>query len=279
MSFAISPEHTLTEVKPFLRWAGGKRWLVHTIKERFLKSLEFKSYHETFLGGGALFFAQSGLTKVFLNDLNAELISTYQSVKTNVEDIIEVLLTFKNNEEDYYKIRSTKFRRPIRKAAQFIFLNNYSFNGIYRVNLQGVYNVPYGFRKTEIDYDNLRRAAKQLQNVELIAGDFANTLQNIKKRDLVFLDPPYTVAHNNNGFIKYNQKIFSLEDQHRLAEIIQAIDEIGAYFILTNAAHKTIGEIFKSVGNSTSVSRNSLIGGANAIRGTVNEYIFTNINL
>lgn len=273
----IQTQNNSIEVRPFLRWAGGKRWLVDYLKSSILKDFNFNTYHEPFLGGGAMFFSYGNIKAGHLSDLNEELIFTYNILKNEPEKIIKELKNLKNEEDEYYKIRASNFRSDIKRAARFIYLNHFSYNGIYRVNLNGVYNVPYGFRKVQIDYENIRHASTKLSSANIISGDFAQIIQNVKKNDLVFLDPPYTVAHNNNGFIKYNQKIFSLDDQYRLAEIIQEIVRCKAYYILTNAAHEKIDSIFSTLGHKLIVSRNSLIGGHNSKRGLVDEYIFTNI--
>jgi len=167
----------------------------------------------------------------------------------------------------------------LRAAARFIYLNQTSFNGIYRVNTKGEYNVPYGNRtKDFIEADKLRAASKMLQSAILQAEDFDCVRINVAPGDLVFLDPPYTVSHNHNGFIKYNQKLFSLEDQYRLKALIDFIKKKGAYYILTNAAHATIYEIFyEKDDRCLELSRASLIGGENAKRGKIQEYIFTNL--
>ena len=172
--------------------------------------------------------------------------------------------------------------KPIDKkvcAARFIYLNHTSFNGIYRVNKNGDYNVPYGFRNVDyIEEEKIRSASSALQKANIFHGDFIDSLDNIKSGDLVFLDPPYTVSHNNNGFIKYNKTLFSLEDQIRLSKFIDSVKDKGAYYILTNAAHKIILEIFEKGDYCYELSRTSLIGGDKAKRGVVSEYIFTNIS-
>lgn len=260
--------------KPFLRWAGGKRWLLKNI-DSFLPN-EFNQYHEPFIGGGAIFFHLQHKNS-FISDLNIELIETYQSVKDEVEEVIENLKIFNNNKEDYYKIRKQKFQSSAKRSARFIYLNQTSFNGIYRVNLSGEYNVPYGYRENySFDYFNLRQVSQSLQNTTISSHDFYDTINNVEKNDLVFLDPPYTVTHNNNGFVQYNQKIFSIESQYKLAQMINEIKEKGAYYILTNAAHPKVKEIFKNGDNMFEISRASLIGGKNAKRGKYEELIITN---
>ncbi|MFC0516514.1 DNA adenine methylase [Mucilaginibacter angelicae] len=264
--------------RPFLRWAGGKTWLIkHLIN---LKHISFRNYHEAFLGGGATYFYLAPKGHSYLSDLNGNLIETYQSVKENVEDIIKEMAFFKNEEDFYYQIREAKFENPIQRAAQFIYLNQTSFNGIYRVNLKGKYNVPYGFRQKDfLDIDTLRSASKALEHCTLFQSDFNEILDNIDVNDLVFLDPPYTVSHNNNGFVKYNEKIFSLNDQIRLSEMIEKVKERGAYYILTNAAHTTIDEIFEKGDTKLILNRSNGIGGLKAKRGQISEFVFTNIAL
>lgn len=266
-----------SEPKPFLRWAGGKNWLIKHLKESINK-IDFKNYHEPFLGGASLFLFIRPKGNCYLSDLNPELIETYIAVRDNVEMLISELETYRNTKRFYYSIRDERFRSRIKSAARFIYLNQTSFNGIYRVNLEGVYNVPYGFRSKEfLDEENLRLVSETLQDVRLTDGDFYKSLKNIKKGDLVFLDPPYTVSHNNNGFIKYNQKLFSLNDQYRLAKFITSVKKKGAYYILTNAAHAKVSEVFGEIDDYVELSRASLIGGANAKRGKVSEFLFTNL--
>lgn len=269
-------EKEIKIAKPFLRWAGGKRWLLKSINE-YLPTNEINNYHEPFLGGGAVYFYLHHKNENFISDLNTELTDTYLALRENVEDVITELKKFKNSKEDYYKIRKGNYRSLEKRSARFIYLNQTSFNGIYRVNLKGEYNVPYGNRtKFKFDYDNLRSVSNELQNTHINNSDFSKVTENVNQGDLVFIDPPYTVAHNNNGFIQYNQKIFSLEDQYKLANTIEEIKEIGAYYILTNAAHDKIRAIFNNGDVIKEVSRSSIIGGKHAKRGQYSELIITN---
>jgi len=267
----------IKSVKPFLRWAGGKTWLIKHLSN-FLPKQGFNNYHEPFLGGGSVFFHLKP-PKAYLSDLNKELIDTYEQVKTNVESVIVELSKFENNEKHYYDIRNENYSDEAKRAAKFIFLNQTSFNGIYRVNLKGVYNVPYGYRSTNyFNPENLRLVSNALSNVELFHADFNSTIDNINENDLVFLDPPYTVTHNNNGFIKYNKKLFDLDSQFALSKYIDEIKNKGAYYILTNAAHEQVEVIFKKDNDrSQELKRASLIGGKKAKRGRYAELIITNI--
>lgn len=262
--------------KPFLRWAGGKTWLLKHL-DNLSANFNFPTYHEPFLGGGAVFFNLQPRDAI-LSDSNRELIDTYRALKENVGKVIKELQQFENTEAEYYEIRATVFRSKFKKAAQFIFLNQTSFNGIYRVNLNGVYNVPYGYRNTEIfNIDRLKQISALLQTAKLYDGDFGSHAKTIKKGHLVFLDPPYTVTHNNNGFIKYNQKLFSFEDQQRLSSFIDLIKGKKAFYILTNAAHSAIETLFEKGDYKVKLKRASLIGGTNAQRGNYEEVIFTNV--
>ena len=264
-------------IDPFLRWAGGKSWFTP-----FLKSLigdtSINHYHEPFLGGASCYFALEHKKKAYLSDANEELINVYLQVRDNPYGIIEKLRDFSNTEEDYYKIRETVFASETERAAQFIYLNQTSFNGLYRVNRSGHYNVPYGFRNNwPYNEERIIVCSKKLANANITYGDFEVNKYLIKEGDLVLLDPPYTVSHNNNGFIEYNKNLFSIDDQKRLSEFIDYIKKKGAYYVLTNADHKSIREIFDKGDTIKVCSRNSLIGGKEAERKKITELIFTNL--
>ena len=267
-----------TRIKPFLRWAGGKSWFIDHLDD-LLAGQNFTNYYEPFLGGGSIFFSIDVTDAVAtLSDANKELIDTYIAIRDNVEEVIQYFATYENTSDFYYKLREKEPTDPFERAARFIYLNHTSYNGLYRVNRKGKYNVPFGNRKSDtIDVEEIRKASQALAGANLISGDFENRGDLIREGTLVFLDPPYTVSHNDNGFIQYNQSIFSIEDQERLAQYIQFIMERGAYFILTNAAHNAIRDIFADCGHSMLVERQSLIGGKKAKRGLTSELVFTNI--
>lgn len=265
-------------IEPILRWAGGKRWLVPQLP-KLVGSLEMNNFHEPFLGGASVFLGLPTEGKAYLSDLNAELIETYQQVRDDVDAVAGALRKYRNTPEDYYRVRGQRLRSPSARAARFIFLNHTSFNGIYRVNLKGVYNVPYGRRGAPKipDRHRLRAVSNRLQGVQLSVADFADCLANVTAGDLVFLDPPYTVAHNNNGFIRYNRRLFSFEDQGRLSDLIDEIRNRGAYYILTNAAHVSIAELFDKGDRRLGTSRKNAVGGRTAARGAAVELLFTNV--
>lgn len=262
--------------KPFLRWAGGKRWLKKEINE-LIDIKKYSNYHEPFIGGGAILFHLKP-SNSFISDSNKELIDTYIAIKDDPERVIEKLKKFKKDKESYYKIRSQIYNDLFDKAAKFIFLNQMSFNGIYRVNANGGYNVPYGNReKHQFDFENIFLVSNFLKNVIIKHCDFEESLKDVKRGDLVFLDPPYTIAHNLNGFVQYNQKIFSLDDQYRLSQAIDKIKKKEAFYILTNAAHSKVKEIFNKNDTIKEISRASVVGGKNSLRGQYSEYLFTNL--
>lgn len=269
----------MSTIEPFIRWAGGKTWLLPYLPQ-IIGNTPIEHYHEPFLGGGAVFFALEHNKKSYLSDANPELTNAYIQVRDNPKDVIEHFVVFQNTKEDYYRIRDHyEAQSPAEEAARFIYLNQTSFNGLYRVNRQGKYNVPYGFR-TNWTYssDRILQASQKLQKTNIVCGDFETNKYRIKENDLVFLDPPYTVSHNHNGFIEYNKKLFSIEDQKRLNKFINYIKNKGAYYILTNAAHEAILEIFdKEEDRTLELPRQSLIGGKHANRTEITEYIFTNL--
>lgn len=272
-------EGAVTEsVAPFLRWAGGKRWLLNKLSE-VIGAFEVKGYHEPFLGGASMFFGLNPSGPSHLADLNAELIETYTQVRDHPVAVASLLDKYENRLDAYYRVRDERPRKALERAARFIFLNHTSFNGIYRVNLDGEYNVPFGNREspnvpTEQD---LLAVAARLAGSTLTVSDFESVTKRVRKGHLVFLDPPYTVAHNNNGFVKYNQKLFSFEDQRRLKCVIDKIKAKRAFYILTNAAHSSISELFDSDDRKLEITRRNSIGGKAADRGSATEFLFTNV--
>ena len=264
-------------IEPFIRWAGGKSWFIPYLRT-LISDLEINHYHEPFLGGAAVYLALDHKKRSYLSDSNEELINAYIEIKNHPQQVIQILDTYVNTKEEYYRIRVLHLDDPIERAARFIFLNQTSYNGLYRVNRSGDYNVPYGFRKKWGDYERkIIAASKKLQNTNLKYGDFEINKYIIKRDDLVFLDPPYTVSHNDNGFIEYNKNLFSLDDQERLCRFIEYIKHKDAYYVLTNAAHPKIQEIFGKEDRPIELERQSLIGGKEAKREKIKEYIFTNI--
>ena len=268
----------MARITSFIRWAGGKSWLVPFVQE-LIKGLNYNNYHEPFMGGASVFFSIDEPHSSFLSDVNKELVDAFCAIRDNPQRVIDYLKGYSPDESSYYTVRDSELRGKYQRAARFIYLNTYSFNGLYRVNRQGKYNVPYGQRESKtIDYCRILDVSEKLQGVEILCQDFDRARDRIEPGDLVFLDPPYTVSKESNEmFIEYNSKLFSLDDQYRLGNLIDFINDKDAFYILTNAYHEKILEIFQDKGRIISRERKSLIGGKKAFRGTVQEYIFTNI--
>ena len=266
----------MAPITSFIRWAGGKSWLVPYVAQ-LAEGLDYNNYYEPFMGGASIFFSLDLPNKGYLSDINNELINAFCAVRDNPEKVIQYLKEYKTDEESYYAIRETEPKGKYQRAARFLYLNENAFNGLFRVNRNGKYNVPYGHKNATVNYTRLLEVSKKLEGMEIVCQDFADISAKIVEGDLIFLDPPYTVSKEDTGFVGYNSTWFSLDDQRRLAKLIDHIKKVGAYYIMTNAAHETILEIFKDKGRMVTLERNSLIGGKKAYRGKVPEYIFTNI--
>lgn len=260
----------------FLRWAGGKRWLLQHLP-KILGTFKIGVYHEPFLGGGAVFFGSAIAGRVCLSDINAELIETYIEVRDNHALVADYLASHVSTPEHYYSVRSSSPADPAERAARFIYLNQTSYNGIYRVNRNGQYNVPFGGRTNIPSPELIASASRKLQGATIVASDFESAVESIGEGDFIFLDPPYTVAHNNNGFVKYNQRLFSFEDQVRLSKAIDGLRARGAVYLLTNAAHASIAALFNKGDQTLVLTRGNSVGGRHAQRGSATEYIFTNL--
>lgn len=237
-------------VEPFLKWAGGKRFLLPELLEYIQLPDEGGTYFEPFLGGGAVFFALEP-KRARLSDAAPELIDTYEAVRDSVEDIIRHLSCMKHSKDDYYRIRGTRPRLAPTRAARFIYLNKTCFNGLYRVNLKGEFNVPFGRHPDSLlicNREQLRKASKALKGVTVEVEDFESALERAKAGDVIYCDPPYTVAHSNNGFVEYNAQVFSWADQVRLASAATLCMERGVKVYVSNADHISIRQLYKPLG-------------------------------
>lgn len=261
-------------MKPFIKWAGGKRWLLNSPN---FGLPEFSGrYIEPFLGGGAIFFHLAPPDAI-LSDVNERLIATYRSIRDEWRLVQASLAEFqeRHSKEFYYEERCREHSSSHLRAAQFLYLNRTCFNGLYRENLKGQFNVPLG-TKTQVTLldDDFEMASNILSRADLRTGDFEAVVAEAVEGDLVFLDPPYTTAHNCNGFVKYNQKIFTWDDQKRLMEAIRDATQRGARIVLTNADHESIHELYVELGVPTVVSRPSVISGSVNSRGGTTEALF-----
>lgn len=260
--------------RPFIKWAGSKRYLLPTIVP--LLPQKINAYYEPFFGSGALFFLICP-DIAFLSDACSDLATTYSTVASDPEAVLSVLSGWTADRKLYYLLRGEDPTgdKP-REAARFIYLNRNCWNGLYRVNGDGKFNVPYGRPKTanEIDSANFRACAKvlgQSANV-IIAGDFQDNLRNVAPGDFVFLDPPYVTRHNNNGFREYNERLFSWADQIRLAKVARSLVTSGANVMITNAFHSDIAELYEGF-TIVKAERSSTIASDRAKRGRATEAI------
>lgn len=262
---------------PFIKWPGGKRFLVKDLLQRLPD--RFGRYYEPFLGSGALFFAL-GTPAASLSDRNAALIEAFVMVRDRVHDVISRLEEMSNSEADYYRIRQSLPRSAPGRAARLIYLVNLSFNGIYRVNFEGRFNVPYGHRPERQPWtrDVLIHASQLLTKVTLRACDFSNSVSRARRGDLIYLDPPYTLAHSNNGFVRYNDKLFSWADQIRLASTAQGLADRGCYVVLSNASAPDVRALYPDFATFT-VPRRSRIAASSDHRGAVDELVIVSPNV
>lgn len=235
-----------TQNKPFLKWAGGKTQLLPMLLNYI--PTHYNKYIEPFIGGGALFFKLTSRNSI-ISDLNEDLIIAYQSIRDNVEDVITILNSYRNEESFYYKIRALKSDEltNTERAARLIYLNKTCFNGLYRVNKKGEFNVPYG-KKNNIflNSEGLRNASRNLENVIIEYNNYSDVLKKYaRKGDFVFLDPPYYPISKNSDFQRYTKDFFYHEDQVKLKEEFDNLVKKGCYCILTNSNHPFILELYK----------------------------------
>jgi DNA adenine methylase len=271
-AMVISSRHA-DPAGPFLKWAGGKRWLSSRIRDAY-GDCE-RRLVEPFVGGGAIFFSIDP-PKATLADANAELIRTYRALQVDVEAVIERLAQLAVDRETFIRLRDSKPRSNTDVAARMIYLNRTAFNGLYRVNRDGRFNVPFGCKPstTALNADGLRQSARALQSATLVAQDFRRTLANCGPTDFVYLDPPYTARHNNNGFIRYNRALFSWSDQELLAKEAARLARIGSHVIVSNADHDSIRQLYPShLFHRTRVARLSRMAASAAHRSSTTELL------
>ena len=233
--------------KTFLKWAGGKRWLVNSESHRFPTT--YNRYIEPFLGGGAVFFYVEP-NNAILSDVNSELINTYMAVRDNVDLVYNNLKIHSNNhsKEYYYQIRDRKTRTLHTLAARMIYLNKTCFNGIYRVNRDGKFNVPFGTRdEIFFDRDDLHEASNVLQGAELLCQDFEITVDLTMENDFLFCDPPYAVVDEDNRFVSYNADVFSWQDQVRLSNALIRAKDRGVKILMTNVDHPAVRNLYENI--------------------------------
>lgn len=235
-----------TDIRPILKWAGGKTQLLSALASHIPSN--FSRYVEPFIGGGALFFALQP-EHALISDSNPELVNLYQQVANDVEAVIRCLKDYENTREMFYDVRGQDWQRlaPCEAAARMIYLNRTCFNGLYRVNRKGKFNVPFGnYRNPSIcDEKNLRAAAEVLKRAEIVCCDFSKVLGGMVRRgDFVFLDPPYVPVGKWGDFKRYTKEQFSNDDQVRLSQAVEEIHRNGVWAVLTNSNHPFVHKLY-----------------------------------
>ena len=242
----------MCEIKPIVKWAGGKTQLLDRLKDRMPK--KYGSYYEPFIGGAALLLDVQP-KKAHINDINSELINTYSQIRDDAPSVKTLLKYLDDNHdgEEYYYKKRDEFNMKIKNkeydsymAALFIYLNKHCFNGLYRVNSKGQFNVPYNNKDKGKSFDeqNIDSLSEYLKNVKMMNGDFEKCAKKAKKGDFVFFDSPYAPL-NPTSFESYTKEGFSKEDHERLANLFKELDKKGVYCMLTNHNTKLIKELYK----------------------------------
>lgn len=261
--------------RPFLKWAGGKSKLIQQYIKFFPE--EFNTYYEPFLGGGAVFFHLQPNNAV-LTDINTELINVYCCVRDRVESLIETLNEHqeKHNKDYYYLIRAEKYETEIKRAARIIYLNKTCFNGLYRENSQGKFNVPMGKYKNPpiCQPDLLRSVSAALQFKEIKVRSFEKVLNEAKKGDFVYFDPPYHPISATSNFTGYSRDSFSEKDQIRLRDVFAELAILGVKVMLSNSDCELIRELYNNFNIHQVLAARSINSNASK-RGKISELLVT----
>lgn len=308
---AVKPEdrrekcqnNTLT-VKPFLKWAGGKGQLLSEIEKYYPFDDNFTKYAEPFVGGGAVLFdilSKFNLSEIYISDINAELINTYCIIKDHVDDLLEQLYILQRQfiplpteqRKQYYNAKRDRFNYlkvngdqcvNIEKAALMIFLNKTCFNGLFRVNKKGLFNVPMGSYKNPLicDESNLNAVSKKLKNVTIVCGDYRESKVFIDSHTFVYFDPPYRPITNTASFTAYTENLFTDGEQIELAEYVSMLNEQGAKVVVSNSDPKnsnTDDNFFDNIYREQIIKRvdaNRMINCNSKARGKIKELLISN---
>ena len=293
------------ECKPFIKWVGGKGQLLSEINKLYPVELgkNINKYAEIFIGGGAVLFdilSKYKLDEVYISDKNLELINTYKSIRDNVDILIKFL---KKMEEDYIPLDDESRKvyyyekrqeynnlkidieeNNIEKASLFIFLNKTCFNGLYRVNKKGEFNVPMGAYKNPkiCDKENLKNVAMALKNVKIIYADYRESESFIDEKTFVYIDPPYRPLNTSSSFTSYTENDFNDKEQIELAEYIDVLNKKGAKIVISNSDPKNnniddnfFDELYKNY-NINRVKATRMLNSNASLRGAINELLITN---
>lgn len=244
----------ITEPKPFVKWVGGKRQLMHVLEDNFPK--QFGTYHEPFLGGGAVMFnllSKEAKLSCNVSDFNSDLILAYVTIRDKLRKLIESLETHsknyqKDSSEYYYEVRKQEPKQQIEKVSRLIFLNRTCFNGLYRVNKKGKFNVPLG-RYTNpniVNKENLTAVSKILhsEKIKISCRGFEAVLDDVKKDDLVYFDPPYQPISSTSNFTSYTHRDFTEKDLERLVDLANQLNSKGCHVLISNSNSKIVKDLF-----------------------------------
>jgi DNA adenine methylase len=279
--------------KPFVKWVGGKRQLAKQFREMGLyPPKDFDpinaTYYEPFVGGGAMFFDALPLANAVLSDMNAELITTYHVIRDDVDTLIKKLKEHKrkNTKEYFLKVRAQNLNRlsDVSIAARFIYLNRTCFNGLYRVNKSGGFNVPYGDNKNPLICDevNLRKVSDNLRNVQIEHEDYKSVLERAQKGDFVYFDPPYAPVSPTASFTSYTKDGFGEFQQQELCDVFWQLHQRGCFVMLSNSNCDFINEIYGQLTKKDNAIKLHQVFATRAInskasgRGKIKEVVVTN---
>ena len=248
---AVVLEKLEKETYPIVKWVGGKRQLMFELLKNRPKS--YNRYFEPFIGGGALFFELQP-ENAYISDMNDELINLYSVVRDNVYELISDLNKHEVSKEYFLEIRNLdrtdeyKNLSNVQRASRFIYLNRTCFNGLYRVNSQGQFNVPFGNYKNPkiVDENNLLNCSELLKNTEIKCADFSEILTKVKKGDFVYFDPPYVPLNETSSFTSYTKDGFDMDMQFKLREVCDELDSMGVMFMLSNSDTKFVNELYSN---------------------------------
>jgi len=305
---ARSTRYNITDekcVKPFLKWAGGKGQLLKEIEKYYpFDSGVITKYAEPFVGGGAVLFdvlSKYDLEDIYISDINAELINTYAIVRDYIEELIKLLKKYQleyvpletEDRKLYYMAKRERFNdlkvngneaENTEKAALMIFLNKTCFNGLYRVNKKGLFNVPMGAYKNPLicDEKNLRAVSEKLQNVKIVCGDYRKSAEFIDEHTFVYFDPPYRPLTETASFTAYTENLFNDEEQIELAEFVESMHKKGAKIVVSNSDPKnsnTEDDFFDNIYSAHKIKRveaTRMINCNSESRGKIKELLISN---
>lgn len=270
----LSRVDTNTGPRPFLKWPGGKRWLIRRGINLPILSAQ-STYYEPFLGAASLFFALQPSNAV-LSDINNDLIATYRALRANPTPIISRLHLLGNDRTTFQHVRKSAPRLQLDRAVRLIYLNRTAFAGIYRENAEGQFNVPFGnySDRTLCQEQILLSAAAALQTATFRVDVFSHVADHARPGDIVYLDPPYILGHQNNGFIRYNRHLFTWEAQQGLAKLANTLARRGVHVIVSNAAHQDVLRLYEGF-SITHLNRHNQISRNPKYRGITTEALLS----